>query len=62
MAAWNEGGESFKERIAGDSRVQRIMSQEEVNGCFDLEYNLRHIDRIFERTLGLDRAKEIQKA
>lgn len=61
MAAWNEGGASFQERIAGDARVQRVMSSEEIKGCFDLSYNLRHIDRIFERVLGTP-VKETQEA
>ncbi len=50
LAAW-EGGPSFFERVRGDERILEIMSAEEVDGVFDLSYNLRNIDRVFARVL-----------
>ena len=52
LAAWEQGGESFRERIARDERVTKVIDPEELAGCFDLSYNLRHVDRIFDRVLG----------
>jgi adenylosuccinate lyase len=51
LAAW-EGGASFHDRVLVDDRVTRVMPVEEVEACFDLDYNLRHVDAVFERVLG----------
>ena len=50
LAAW-EGGPRFHDRVRGDQRVLEIMSAEEIDGIFDLSYNLRNIDRVFARVL-----------
>jgi len=51
MAAW-EGGANFRERIRGDERVKGVLSPEELDRTFDLAYNLRHVDQVFDRVLG----------
>ena len=56
LAAWEQGGDSFRDRIARDARVTGVISAEELAGCFDLDYNLRHVDRIFDRVLGSEPA------
>ncbi|MGD8191792.1 adenylosuccinate lyase [Brevibacillus ginsengisoli] len=51
MQAWEEQ-RSFREIIAEDETVQSLLSQEELDDCFDYRYHLKHVDTIFER-LGL---------
>jgi adenylosuccinate lyase len=51
LAAW-EAPPAFHDRVAADPRVQAILTADEVRAAFDLEYNLRNVDRIFARILG----------
>jgi adenylosuccinate lyase len=51
LAAW-EGGAPFRTRIREDARVQKVLSPEEIDAAFDLAYNLRNVNAIFERVLG----------
>ena len=51
MEAWNSDT-SFMDRIAEDPRVKRVLSPEEVGACFNLDYNLRHVDTVFDRVFG----------
>lgn len=58
MAAWNDygrtdGGPSFKERIAARAEVRERLTEEQIEGCFDPAWHLRHVDTIYER-LGLE--------
>lgn len=48
MQAWEEQ-RSFREIIAEDETVQALLSQEELDDCFDYRYHLKHVDTIFER-------------
>ena len=50
LAAW-DGGETFRERIAKDPRVREVLNPKQVEEAFDMTYNLRNVDRIFERVL-----------
>jgi adenylosuccinate lyase len=50
LAAW-DGGAPFRERIGKDSRILEVLSPEEIEGAFDLAYNLRNVDRVFARVL-----------
>jgi adenylosuccinate lyase len=50
IAAW-EGGATFRERINGDSRVLDVMNKSEIEEAFDLSYNLRNLDQIYNRVL-----------
>ena len=51
MATWEQGGD-FRERIAGDVEIGRILSKEEIDRAFSLEESLRNVDRIYSRVLG----------
>lgn len=50
---WDENL-SFREALERDPDVQRLLSKEDLDECFDLEHHLKNVDRIFER-LGLNR-------
>jgi len=50
LAAWH-GGDTFRERIARDPRVGEVLRPKEVEAAFDMSYNLRNVDRLFERVL-----------
>ena len=45
---WNTG-EQFKDAILQDEQVKQYLSTEEIEACFDLKKNLRHVDYIFKR-------------
>ena len=51
MTAWRTGSD-FRQLVLGDSQIRSVLSAEEVERCFDLDYSLRHVDHIFAR-LGL---------
>ncbi len=44
--------DAFRERIAGDARIGKVLSAEEVARVFSLEEALGRVDAIFERALG----------
>ena len=48
---WDDGI-SFRAALEQDEDVQRLLTKEELDECFDLEHHPRNVDRIFER-LGL---------
>ena len=48
MQAWEEQ-RSFREIIAEDETVQSLLTQEELDDCFDYRYHLKHVDTIFQR-------------
>jgi adenylosuccinate lyase len=50
LAAW-EGGPTFRKRIISDSRVLDVLEISEIEDAFDLSYNLRNLDRIYDRVL-----------
>jgi adenylosuccinate lyase len=51
MEAW-ERKVSFKNLISADKKVRNLLSEEEIDACFDPQYHLKHVDAIFEK-LGL---------
>ncbi|MGD9679096.1 MAG: adenylosuccinate lyase [Vulcanibacillus sp.] len=51
MQAWDEQ-RSFKELILLEERIITILSEEEINECFNPQYHLQQVDYIFNR-LGL---------
>ncbi len=53
MKVWDEGTD-FKSELRSDPDVSAIMSDGEIDACFDIEYHLRHVDMIFERVFGKD--------
>jgi adenylosuccinate lyase len=51
METWEKGG-AFKDRVLADAEIGRVLAKEEIERAFDLDASLRHVDAIFERTLG----------
>lgn len=49
--AWDQGLD-FIEVVAGDARITKYLTKEEIQSLFDLKYHLGHVDDIFKR-LGL---------
>lgn len=48
MQAW-ETGVHFKELLAENETVQQLLTEAEVDGCFDVTYHLKNVDVIFEK-------------
>jgi adenylosuccinate lyase len=48
MAAWS-GGERFQDLIKADKDVQRWLSVEQIESCFDLGHYLRNIDKVYRK-------------
>ena len=51
MKVWDEKG-SLRDLLAADEEVASRLSHEELDRLFDLNYQLRHVDQIYERVLG----------
>ncbi|MGE0258229.1 MAG: adenylosuccinate lyase [Alphaproteobacteria bacterium] len=51
MAAWGGQG-SFAERLKADPEVTRFLPARMIDGLFDTEYHLKHVDTIFRRVFG----------
>ena len=50
MKVWNDEG-TFYELIKKDEEICSILSDDEIDDIFDLNYHLKHIDEIFQRVL-----------
>lgn len=48
MEAWEEE-KSFYDLIKADAQVQRQLTAEELEACFDPTYHIKHVDTIFQR-------------
>lgn len=46
--AWDQG-QDFIEVVSADTRITNYLSQEDLQGLFDLGYHLQHVDDIFKR-------------
>ena len=51
MKVW-EGEEDFKALLLKDKRVTGKISEKEIEACFALKHQLRHVDNIFQRVFG----------
>ncbi|VBB45539.1 Adenylosuccinate lyase [uncultured Desulfatiglans sp.] len=51
MKVW-ETGQDFKSLLLEDPDILKVLSREEIEGLFDLNYHLKHVDTIFERVFG----------
>jgi len=51
MKVWDQQG-SFKDLLAADDEVTARLKSEDLDRLFDLNYQLRHVDQIYERVLG----------
>ncbi len=47
--AWNKPEGNFRELIAHDSRVNQKLSAAEIEGCFDPQNHLRHLEEVYQR-------------
>ncbi|MDJ0851261.1 MAG: adenylosuccinate lyase [Myxococcota bacterium] len=56
MDTWEKGGD-YRDRVLADPKITEMLSKEEIDRAFSLEEALRHVDAIFERTLGEGEAK-----
>jgi adenylosuccinate lyase len=48
-----ETGESFKELMLNNPKLKGLMTKEEIQECFSLEYHLRNVDKVF-KNIGLE--------
>ena len=46
------GGEDFRSLVLADPEVSRVLTAEEIGRCFDLAWQLRHVDDLFRRVFG----------
>jgi adenylosuccinate lyase len=51
MAAW-ESESNFRERVANDPRITKFLTPQDLNRTFDLQRQLRNVDKIFDRVFG----------
>lgn len=47
--AWNVPGGNFQQLISQDTTVTQMLSQTEIEQCFDPQEHLRHLDEIYQR-------------
>jgi adenylosuccinate lyase len=57
MAAW-ETETSFRDRVAKDPRVIKFLSPKDLEHTFDLNRQLRYVDKLFDRVFGAHPAGE----
>jgi len=57
MAAW-ESDTSFRERVTKDARITKYMTPKDLEHTFDLNRQLRNVDKIFDRVFGAHPAGE----
>ena len=50
MKVWDEDRD-FKTLLAGDGEIQQLLNSAELEQCFDLKHELRHVDAVFDRVL-----------
>src|SRR5262249_47945305 len=56
MRAWNEGL-NFRELVMNDPEIAGKVPREEIEYAFDLNRQLRHVDKIFTRVFGKNASK-----
>ncbi len=47
-----EEGKSFRENVVSDKVISKYLKKPEIEECFELDYYLRNVDKIFERVFG----------
>ncbi|HEY4716015.1 MAG TPA: adenylosuccinate lyase, partial [bacterium] len=48
METWKSGSE-FRDLIKNDKKIRSLLSNKEIERCFDLKHHLRNVDTIFKR-------------
>jgi adenylosuccinate lyase len=51
MRVWDEGA-NFRDLVMNDNRVTDKLSREELDSLFDVNKQLRNVDKIFARVFG----------
>ena len=51
MKVW-DGGADFREALAADAEVAKLLPAADLDALFDLGYHLKHVDTIFSRVFG----------
>jgi adenylosuccinate lyase len=51
MKVWEQGVD-FRAALKADPDVKRVLTDAEIDGCFDLQHHLKHVDTIFARVFG----------
>ena len=51
MKTWDEGG-MLVDHLKADEGVTALLSNEQIEACFDEAYHLKHVDTIFRRVFG----------
>lgn len=51
MKTWDEGGK-LVEHLKADEGVTALLSDEQIEACFDEGYHFKHVDTIFQRVFG----------
>ena len=49
MKVWQSEGLHFKDIISANEEVKRLLTEDEIEDCFDLQHSMRHVDYLFER-------------
>jgi adenylosuccinate lyase len=57
MAAW-ESESSFRDRVAKDARITKFLTAKDLEKAFDLQRQLRNVDKVFARVFGAHPAGE----
>lgn len=47
--AWNQEGGDFKATLSQDPQVQKLLSEDELNHCFDPSRHLQNLDQVYQR-------------
>ena len=51
MKTWDEGG-MLVDHLKADEGVTALLSDEQIEACFDEAYHMKHVDTIFRRVFG----------
>jgi len=51
MKTWDEGG-MLVDHLKADAEVTALLSNEQIEACFDEAYHMKHVDTIFRRVFG----------
>jgi adenylosuccinate lyase len=50
MSVWNSENLLFQNIISSHEKVKKILSEKEINDCFDISRSMKHIDYLFDRS------------
>ena len=50
MKVWSEENATLEKLILSDDDIRKILTENEIKSCFDIERHLKYVDFIFERT------------